>query len=67
VGPIADLDDVEERKFLTLPGLELRPLSSPTRSQSLSGFEGKRGKGERVCEWKKIDNRKKDTRCHVYV
>jgi hypothetical protein len=29
------LDDVEERKFLTLPGLELRPLGRPARSQSL--------------------------------
>jgi hypothetical protein len=26
---------VEKRKFLTLPGLELRPLGRPTRSQSL--------------------------------
>jgi hypothetical protein len=26
VGPSADLDDVEKRKFLTLPGLELRTL-----------------------------------------
>jgi hypothetical protein len=25
VGPRASLDDVEKRKFLTLPGLELRP------------------------------------------
>jgi hypothetical protein len=25
VGPRAGLDDVEKRKFLTLPGLELRP------------------------------------------
>jgi hypothetical protein len=29
------LDDVEKRKFLTLPGLELRPLGRPARSQSL--------------------------------
>jgi hypothetical protein len=35
VGPRADLDDVEKRKFLTIPGLELRTLSSPARSQSL--------------------------------
>jgi hypothetical protein len=26
VGPIAGLDDVEKRKFLTLPGLKLQPL-----------------------------------------
>jgi hypothetical protein len=32
VDPIAGLDDVENRKFLTLPGLELRPLGFPARS-----------------------------------
>jgi hypothetical protein len=26
------LDDLENRKFLTLPGLELRPLDRPARS-----------------------------------
>jgi hypothetical protein len=31
VGPRAGLDDVEKRKFLTLPGLELRPLGRPVR------------------------------------
>jgi hypothetical protein len=31
-------DDVEKRKFLTLPGLELRPLRRPGRSQSLYGL-----------------------------
>jgi hypothetical protein len=35
VGPRAGLDDVVKRKFLTLPGLELRPLGLPARSQSL--------------------------------
>jgi hypothetical protein len=35
VGPRAGLDNVEKRKFLTLPGLELLPLSRPARSQSL--------------------------------
>jgi hypothetical protein len=34
VDPRAGLDDVEE-KFLTLPGLEIRPLSRPARSQLL--------------------------------
>jgi hypothetical protein len=29
------LGDVEVRKFLTLPGLELRPLGRPARRQSL--------------------------------
>jgi hypothetical protein len=31
----AGLDAVEKRKFFTLPGLELRPLGRPARSQSL--------------------------------
>jgi hypothetical protein len=31
----AGLDDVEKRKFLTLPVLELQPVSPPARSQSL--------------------------------
>jgi hypothetical protein len=35
VGPRPGLDDVEKKKFLTLPGLELRPLRRPARSQSL--------------------------------
>jgi hypothetical protein len=35
VGPSAGLDYVEKGKFLTLPGLELRPLGRPARSQSL--------------------------------
>jgi hypothetical protein len=35
VDPGPGLDDVEERKFLTLPGIELRPLGRPARSQSL--------------------------------
>jgi hypothetical protein len=33
--PRAGLDDLEKTKFLTLPGLELRPLGRPARSQSL--------------------------------
>jgi hypothetical protein len=35
VNPRAGLDDMERRKFLTLPGLELRPLGRPARSQLL--------------------------------
>jgi hypothetical protein len=35
VGRRGGLDDVEQRKFLTLPGLELRPLGCPARTQSL--------------------------------
>jgi hypothetical protein len=34
VEPRAGLDDVEKRKFLTLSGLELRPLGRPARTQS---------------------------------
>jgi hypothetical protein len=34
VGPRTGLVDVEKRKFFTLPGLELRPLRLPARSQS---------------------------------
>jgi hypothetical protein len=32
LGPRTGLDDVEKRKFLTLPGLELRPFYHPARS-----------------------------------
>jgi hypothetical protein len=35
VDPRAGLNDVEKRKFITLPGLELRILGRPARSQSL--------------------------------
>jgi hypothetical protein len=35
VGPRAGLNDMEELKFLTIPGLELRPLGRPAHSQSL--------------------------------
>jgi hypothetical protein len=35
VDPRASLDDVERRKILPLPRLELRPLCRPSRSQSL--------------------------------
>jgi hypothetical protein len=35
VDPRAGLDDVEKRKLLTPPGLELRPLGRPACSQSL--------------------------------
>jgi hypothetical protein len=34
VGPRAGMDDLEKRKFLTLPGLEGRTLGRPVRSQS---------------------------------
>jgi hypothetical protein len=35
VDPRAGLDNVEKRIFLILPGLELRSLGRPARSQSL--------------------------------
>jgi hypothetical protein len=35
VDPRPGLDDVEMRKFLTLPGLELQLLGRPARSQSI--------------------------------
>jgi hypothetical protein len=35
VGPSIGMDNVERRKFLTLPGLELRSLGRSARSQSL--------------------------------
>jgi hypothetical protein len=35
VGPRTGLDDMEKRKFLALPRLELRPLGRPASSQSL--------------------------------
>jgi hypothetical protein len=35
VDPRTGLNDVVRRKFLTLPGLVLRPLGRPARSQSL--------------------------------
>jgi hypothetical protein len=35
VGPKADVHAMEKRKFLAMPGLELRSLSPPARSQSL--------------------------------
>jgi hypothetical protein len=34
VGPRADVDDMGKWKFLPSPGLELRPLGRPARSQS---------------------------------
>jgi hypothetical protein len=34
-GPRAGLEDMEKSKFLTLLGLELRPLGRPARNQSL--------------------------------
>jgi hypothetical protein len=40
VDPRAGLDDLEKKKFLPLPGLELRPFCRPARSQSLYRLHG---------------------------
>jgi hypothetical protein len=49
VNPRADLNVLEKRKFLTLPGLELRPLCRPAGSPSLYRlrFHGS-------CVWDKV-------------
>jgi hypothetical protein len=54
VGPRPGLDDVEKRKFLTLQGLELRPLGRPARSQSLQQFEKKNTKNISQIQSRKI-------------
>jgi hypothetical protein len=46
--PRAGLTDMEKWKFLTPPGLELRPLGRPARSQSLYRL---RYPGSRLNEW----------------
>jgi hypothetical protein len=55
VGPRAGLDDVERRKFLTLPGLELWHLGRPGRSQWLYRlryfFLVSCGGGETASKW----------------
>jgi hypothetical protein len=53
VGPRAGLDDVEKKKFLTLPGFELRPLGRTARSQSLYrlSYPGSRMLGDK---WRKL-------------
>jgi hypothetical protein len=38
VDPRAGLDGVEKKKFVTLPGFELRPLGCPAHSQSLYDY-----------------------------
>jgi hypothetical protein len=38
VDPRDGLDNVDKRKFLTLPGVELRPLGRTARSQSLTDY-----------------------------
>jgi hypothetical protein len=41
VGPRACLDNVAKRKFLTPPGLELRPLGRPARSLTVNIWVGR--------------------------
>jgi hypothetical protein len=38
VDPRVGLEEVEKRKFLTLPGLEVRTLGRPARSQSHTDY-----------------------------
>jgi hypothetical protein len=40
VGSRAGLDDVEKRRFLTLPGLELRPLGRPASRDFFNWYSG---------------------------
>jgi hypothetical protein len=51
VDPRAGLDDVEKRKFLTLPGLELRTLGRPARNQSLYRLMALMLLGRLECSW----------------
>jgi hypothetical protein len=53
----ADMDDLGKRKFLTVPGLELPPLGSPARSQSLYrlSYPGSQYRGLTKINFKGID------------
>jgi 2-polyprenyl-6-methoxyphenol hydroxylase-like FAD-dependent oxidoreductase len=61
VGPRTGLDDMEKWKFFPPPGLELRPLGRPARSQSLYRLrypEKQKNhtritKNQKVNEWRK--------------
>jgi hypothetical protein len=50
VDPRAGVEDVEKKKILTVPGLELRPVGRPAHSQSLYR--------QRYLGWKREDNTK---------
>jgi hypothetical protein len=62
VDPRAGLDDVEKRRFLTVPGLELRPLGRPSRSRSLNRLRSA-GSAKiglvRPFIWVRMDSRKR--------
>jgi hypothetical protein len=52
VGPRAGLDDMDKRKFLTLPGLEPGPLGRPARSQlQTNGGNTGRAVAQAVRRW----------------
>jgi hypothetical protein len=44
VVPRAGVDDMEKRKCLNLPGLELRPLGRPARKMKENGNERREGR-----------------------
>jgi hypothetical protein len=48
VGPRAGLEDVEKRKFLTLPAFELRPLRRPARTDDIPAHKEVLGKANRI-------------------
>jgi hypothetical protein len=61
----AGLDEVEKRKFLTLPGLELRSLGRPARSLSLYRL---RYPGSGIKEyWRKLHNEEVVTNNFVFT
>jgi hypothetical protein len=65
MGPRSGLDDMEKRKFLTVPGLELRSLGRPARSQSLYRLKRKckhRTKGIKEKEETRRDRKGKNRR-----
>jgi hypothetical protein len=51
VGFRAGLDDVEKRKFSTLPGLELRPLGHPARSHPADVYVEDRVQEFLICDF----------------
>jgi hypothetical protein len=51
VGPRAGLDDEENRKFLNLMGLEIRPLGRPVRNQSLYRLRYPCSRADKVSSW----------------
>jgi hypothetical protein len=67
VGPRAGLDDVENRKFLTIPALELRTLGRPADSSRYTDYAipaPMKNKGE-TKEWSRKRNKNNDYRVEV--